>query len=44
MHDRVMRLLPRFATRHDALRHALNHGVAWVERSGAGARPAGAVA
>jgi hypothetical protein len=38
MHDRVMRLAPRFATRHDALRHALSHGVAWVERSDAAVR------
>jgi hypothetical protein len=44
MHDRVLRLLPRFDTRHDALHHALRHGVAWVQGSDAAGRPAAAAA
>ena len=31
-HDRVMRLTPLFPTRDDAIRFAMDHGRAWLDR------------
>lgn len=39
-HDRVMRLVPVFDCRHDAARHATEHGLAWIGAAGAAPGPA----
>ena len=32
MHDRVLRFIPRFATREAARRYAIEQGISWVQQ------------